>query len=296
MKQPFPALTFLLTILFSQQAYAQEDFQPLHSLSEYNYIIVGELELEFSHVVNFKPSGLKTEGTYMIQTPIMLSFNLNDLKFFKAQPLAFLGNTYDEVLVASTLYPFEILEAAGNMKVDGHYHAWENGDHYEVKASAELIHFLEIDFNHASFAEKIKAGNKDLQFRLSIRGRADESLPQQNIKGYAKGGDLLLTEGFKLPVMIGCGTFYGIDYTNAIVEKNLVESKKEQARFEQQFESDYYKYLPQIEAMPLINYLINPQGNFKVPFSGSFVSNSESGYEKASYKGTLKLLPNPKRY
>jgi hypothetical protein len=296
MKFYAPSLTCLLLIFYAQQTYAQDDFQPLHSLSEYNYIIVGELELEFSHVVDFKSSGLKVEGTYMIQTPIMLSFNLNDLKFFKARPLGFLGDTYDEVLVASTLYPLEFLEEAGTMKVDGHYHAWENGEHYEVKASAELIHFLEIEFNHASFTEKIKAGNKDLQFRLSIRGRADESLPQQNITGYAKGGDLLLTEGFKLPLMVGCGTFYGLDYLNAIIEKNLVESEKKQAQFEQQFERHYYKDLPNIEAMPLVNYLIKPQGNFQIPFSGSFLSNSESGYEKARYKGILKLFPKTKRY
>jgi hypothetical protein len=297
MKRPLQSLVNFLLILCTLQTYAQADYQPLHNLSEYNYIVLGELELEFSNVIDFRSSGPKIDGTYQIKTPIMLAFNLNNLKFFKAQPLQFLGDKYDETLVASTQYPFEYLEEADNVKVKGHYNAWENGEHYEVKATAELHHFLSIDFNHANFVDKIKADDKNLQFRLSIQGRADESQPQQNIAGYARSGDLQLTEGFTLPVMVGCGTFYGLDFVNAVMVNNLVESdKKNQDLFKLEFEREYFNNLPHIEAMPLINYLLKPQGNYEVPFSGSFLSNSDNGYEKASYTGTFRLFGKPKRY
>lgn len=293
MKRPVQSLVYVFLILCSLQTYAQADYQPLHSLSEYNYVMLGELELEFSNVVDFKSSGLKIDGTYQIKTPIMLAFNLNNLKFFKAQPLPFLGSTYDETLIASTLYPYEYLEEAGEMKVDGHYHAWENGDHYEVKASAQLYHFLEIDFNHASFNKKLKTGDKNLQFRLKISGRVDESVPQLGLTGYAKGGDMVLTEGFTLPVSIGCGTFYGMDLVNALITNNLFGTdKNKQDRFEEQYEQEYYKDLPTIDAIPLIKFLIKPQGNYEVPFIGSFTSDSENGSEKANYKGVLRLFAN----
>ena len=285
---------FLFLILFygASAIHAQTDFKPLHSLSNYNYIIMGELDMEFNNVVNFKASATKIQSLYHIKTPIMLAFNLNDLKFFKAQPLQFLGETYDEVLLASTLYPYEKLEEAGSMKVDGHYHTWENGEHYEVKASAILHHFLEVKFNHASFNEKLKTGDKNLQFRLNISGRADEAIPQQEVKGYAKCGVMVLTEGFLLPISIGCGTFYGLDLVNALVTNNLVGDEKTIAIFEQQHEQEYFKNLPTIDALSLINFLIKPQGSYEVPFVGSFASDTENGSEKANYKGTLRLFAN----
>ena len=73
------ALMCLAFLKFESKA--QSRYEPLHGVSGHDFNIKGELELEFNNSVNFK-NGQKLEGTYRIESPIVLAFNLNDLKFF----------------------------------------------------------------------------------------------------------------------------------------------------------------------------------------------------------------------
>jgi hypothetical protein len=115
-----------------------------------------------------------------------------------------------------------------------------------------------------------------------------------------KEGLKLMQEGSgshlsNLFVNVSCGAFYGTDLVNAEIAHNLVEvdaHNKEKLAFEAQFEQTYFKDLPCINAMKLINFLMKPVGNYETPIIGSFTSNSENGSEKVTYNGTLRLFGN----
>ena len=54
----------------------------------------------------------------------------------------------------------------------------------------------------------------------------------------------------------------------------------------------YFKDLPHINVMKIVNFLLKPAGNYETPIVGSFSSNSGNGSEKVTYNGTLKLFGN----
>ncbi len=279
----------------------QPGYEPLHGVSGHDFNIKGELELEFNNSVNFK-NGQKLEGTYRIKSPIVLAFNLNDLKFFKAQPTEFKGyieNQYDANAGFSDGGLLDIpqggyQEEENWMQVETQFASWENDVVSTVKAKGEIYPVLQVYFSVPDYAEKLRTGLTNLQFRLMIKGVADSQFhPQRNVTGTATYGTMQLSEGFDLPVSVGCGTFYGPDLNNAMMKNNLLEAdKKKQDEFVGKFENEYFKNLPHIDAIALVNFLTKPGGNLEIPISGSFSSDSESGSEKATYNGTLRLYGN----
>ena len=249
---------FLLVMFFPFTIQSQTDYQPLYSLSDYNYLIIGELELEFSNSVNFLELSSRHEGFYIIKTPIVVMFNLNDLKFFKADPLAYLGNEYDEVLVSTPLYPLTYLPENSLMQVDAHFKSWEYDQLTEIKAKGKLSPILQIEFNHVTFTSALSK-NQELTFRINIFGVSDSFTQQTEVSGYGKMGDFTITEGFQIPLSIGCGTFFSFDLSEALIlnQANLQDNQS-QNQFETEFNKNYFKDLPEIPAMPLIDFLINP--------------------------------------
>ena len=94
-------------------------------------------------------------------------------------------------------------------------------------------------------------------------------------------------------VNVGCGLFYGLDLVNAEMSANLIGVEKlKKEVFEGQFEQKYFKDLPHINVMNLVNFLLKPGGNYEAPIVGSFSSDSGNGSEKVTYNGTLKLFGN----
>jgi len=329
-------LTACLFPVTFQLVNAQRNYEPVHGPTGYDYHIKGELELRFTHSIDFK-NGNKQEGTYVIKSPVELSFNMNDLKYFKAQPEEFVGyveNQYD----AYSGFPGGLMdipeggyrEEESWMKVDEHLKWWEDGKMTELKAHGEIYPVVKVCFSIPDYPEKYKSGLDHLQFRVTVAGISDHFDPQRNVVveyksdiNKLKEGSLIDEETLKkleladpqmaaemkegarliressglhsseLFVNIGCGTFYGQDLVAAEMSGNLLmvdKSKKE--TFERQFEQAYFRDMPRINVMKLINFLIKPEGNYETPVAGVFSSGSESGSEKASYNGTLRLYGN----
>lgn len=327
-------LLFLLALCpFTQ---AQDNFEPLHGVTGYDYNIKGELELTFTHSIDFK-NGTKSEETYRIKSPVLLSFNLNDLKFFKAKPKEFTGyveNQYDAYSGYSGGGLVDILDGGYReeenwMQVEEHAKWWENGELTKINAHGEIYPVLKVCFSIPDYSVKYKAGLDQLQFRVTISGTSDphfhpvrnvtvddngqnsnpgelktglideEALKKLELADPAaaaemvKAAGLLQSSGNKnLSVNVNCGTFYGRDLVIAEMANNLTgvdRFNKEKKAFERQFEQAYFKNMPHISVMKLVNFLIKPVGNYVTPISGSFSSDSESGSEKATYNGTLRL-------
>lgn len=328
-----------LFIFLSQVHFApgQNSYEPLHGVTGYDYTIRGELELSFTTCVNDK-KGIKYEWTYQIKSPVLLSFNLNDLKFFKADPKEFIGyveNQYDAFSGYSGGGLIHIpqggyREEENWMKVNEHLKWWENGELTEIKAQGELYPVLAVYFSIPDYSTKYNANFDQLQFRITIAGCSDqhfypsrnivveqadsklnqklsnlidkESMDQLELADPAAAAEmkkalvLLQDSALELSANISCGTFYGQDLVDALTINQLTDADSaKKSEFERRFETTYFKDLPHINALKLINYLIKPVGNYETPLVGSFSSNSQYGSEQATYQGTLRLWGNQVR-
>lgn len=329
---------FLIFVFIASSHFteAQNNYQPLHGVTGHDYNIKGELELIFTNSTDDK-KGNKYEGTYRIKSPVLLSFNLNDLKFFKAQPKEFIGyveNQYDAHSGYSSGGLMDIpqggyQEEENWMWVDEHAKWWESGELTEVKAHGEIFPVLKGSFSIPDYPDKYNKGLDQLLFRLTIAGVSDPKYhPSRNVVVESfnnklkqdgaesnpidaetmKNLELIdpiaatemkkaagLLQGFSpdLSVNVSCGSFYGQDLVNALMANNLLEvDKAKKKAFECPFEQAYFKNLPHVNTMKLINFLIKPVGNYETPIVGSFSSDSEYGSEKATYNGTLRLYGN----
>lgn len=328
---------FLFLTTF-QLANAQNNYEPIHSPSGYDYIIKGELELKIANAIDFKNENKnKEEGIYTIKSPVFLAFNLNDLKFFKAQPKEFIDYVENQYVASSGWFATGSLMDIGNgygegtswMRVDEHVKWWENGELTEIKAHGEIDSDIKIAFSIPDYPEKYMSGLDKLQFRIAVKisGSADtqrnvtveyDSRKQQknstplmdeaSLKELEKAdpsavagikeGLKLMQEGSgshpsELFINVSCGMFYGTDLTVAEMANNLIAVdafNKEKLAFETQFEQKYFKNLPHINVMKLVDFLLKPVGNYETPIVGSFSSDSENGSEKITYNGTLKLF------
>lgn len=340
-RRTFPLALLSIFFLSVLCAEAQNNYEPLHGVGD-DYNIKGELELKFTNSIDYK-NGNKQEGIYHIKTPVLLSFNLNDLKYFKAQPKEFIGYVENPV-IASCGYPcggglMDIpqggIRAEENwMQADVHFVSMEDGISAEINSTGEIYPFIEVFFSIPDFSKDIESGLNELQFRLLVKGISDSQFhPVRNVKTKPnnstplntsdlesaqkefdktynellkvdktiaeefRNGSQLMTESTGnntlLPITITCGSFFGSDMTDGLMKRNLLEADSaKKAEFVDQFEKEYFKDLPRINAMKLINFLIKPVGNYETPITGSFSSDSESGSEKASYNGTLRLYGN----
>lgn len=330
------SILMLVTTLVAQ---AQKDYEPLHGVTGYDYIIKGELELKVSNSIDFK-NGTKGEGTYTIKSPVFLAFNLNDLNFFEAQPKEFVGYVEGEFIASAGWFDGGLMdisniygEAENRMWVDEHVKWWENGELTEIKAHGELDPDIKVAFSIPDYPEKYKAGLDNLQFRIAIKISGDADTQQNvtveyNSRIQQESGTAFtdeeeaalkelekadpsavagMKEGLKLMresyssrpsdffVKVGCGTFYGGDLGTAEMANNLIAVDgfdKEKIAFERQFEQKYFKDLPRINVMKLVDFLLKPAGIYETPIVGSFSSDSEYSSEKVSYNGTLKFFGN----
>lgn len=330
-------LSVFLFLTTFQLANAQSNYEPIHSPSGSDYIVKGELEIKITNAIDIKNENKnKEEGTYILKSPLFLAFNLNDLKFFKAQPKEFVRyveNQYDAFsgwFVAGSLMDIGSGYGNGNnwMWVDEHVKWWENGKLTEIKAHGEMDPEIKMAFSIPDYPEKYKAGLDNLQFRIAIKISGSDTqrnvtveydsrqqlsssttlMDDASLKELEKADPTMVAEikeGLKLTqessgshpsdlfVNVSCGAFYGTDLTVAEMAAGLigVERSKKEA-FEVQFEQKYFKDLPRINAMKLVNFLLKPTGNYETPIIGSFSSDSESGSEKVTYNGTLRLFGN----
>lgn len=334
---------FFFCLRIAPAIHAQNNFEPLHGVTGYDYNIRGELELTFTSSTDDK-NGNKYEGTYRIKSPVLLSFNLNDLKFFKVNPKEFIGyveNQYDAYSGFTGGGLIDIPQGGYQkeenwMLVDEHAKWWENGELTEIKMHGELYPVLKVNFSIPDYPEKYKTGLDQLQFRVTISGASDPQfhptrnvvveynskksafkeaetglIDEETLKELERADPSIATEMREsnklvqgtlrsnpsdLSVSVSCGAFYGQDLVNALIANNLTEADKvKKEAFEHKFEQKYFKDIPHINAIKLINFLIKSDGNYETPIVGHFSSDSEFGSEKATYQGTLRFWGNQVR-
>jgi hypothetical protein len=178
------SLVFLFLTIF-HFAKAQDNYEPIHGVTGHDFNIKGELELTFTHSIDLK-NGTKSEATYRIKSPVQVSFNLNDLKFFKANPGEFVGyveNQYDAYSGYSSGGLIDIpqggyQEEENWMWVDEHVKCWENGELTEINAQGEIYPVLKVAFSIPDYPERYKAGLDQLRFRVTISGISDSQFHQ----------------------------------------------------------------------------------------------------------------------
>ena len=286
---------FLITLLIGFVAKSQEKYEPLFSLSDYNYCIYGELELNYESDIHFKPqydqaAYSKVQAKYNIRTPIVITFNRNDLLFFNKQPKIFLGEEPDKTLISTPTYTDSYYEQEPWMKVEAHTTSVDAGISSVMDVTFEAAPVMQISFNFLKWFNKLKEGQKDFTFQLDITGKTTSYTSYRNIRGTAKFDDLIINEFSDVPINIGCGVFYQFDYADALMANYLEDAnKKVQQKFEQKFWVAYFKNLPEIPSTELLNFLIHPEGNFEVPFSGSFNSDTKHGSQKVTMNGKISL-------
>ncbi len=196
MKLPSFYTLVCLFVLLTNSAGAQINSETIHGVSGYDYVIKGELELTFTHSVDYK-NGNKQNATYRIKSPVQLSFNLNDLRSFIAKPLDFVGYVENPV-IASCGYPcggglIDIAQGGIRsdenwMQADVHFVSQEDGVSSEINATGEIYPFMEVFFSIPDFSKELKVGLNQLQFRLFIKGISDSQYhPVRNVKVNSSG-------------------------------------------------------------------------------------------------------------
>lgn len=283
-------------------AVGAQPYQKIHGPSEFDYSVKAEIELEYASEVVFNTYDQTFKREYRLKAPFFLAFNLNDLKFFKAEPSEFIG--YEDNFMSSN-YVFSDSEnqheiTAGMMLVSGMYMKSESpAEIQEQKLAGAIGTSPEINFSLLGLSRQLQTG-KNPMFTLFISASPCPNC-EQEVKGYGKftsqeGNTLTVTEGLTLDLTMNSkGESYGADFVNALMANNLLEAdKKVKDTFEEGFMIDYYKNLMKIEALPLIDYLMNPQGVYEVPFEG-FIKTTTDIPETTTFKGKLKVY-GEKRY
>lgn len=217
------------------------------------------------------------------------------------------------------------------MWINEHVKWWDNGELTEFRGQGEIYPVLKVFFSIPDYPERYQAGLDQLRFRILIVGTSDskyyptrnvvveyfdnkfkrsagenqidaETMKKMKLADPALAAEMKEISGLlqdappDLSVIINCGSFYGSDLTNALMSGNLIEADKTRKEaFECRFEQEYFKNLPHIDAMKLINYLIKPVGNYEIPVQGSFSADSEYGSERTTYEGTLRFRGNQVR-
>ncbi len=336
MRKSYSFITLVpLLLITTLSSYCQQTYEPLHSVTGYDYFVPGELELEYQGKTVFKELNTAQDRSYHIVSPVILHFNLNDLIYFKAQPEDFTGyveNHYD----AQNGFSGGLIDILYNgtedgenwMMVDEHIKTREGEEVREIKVKGEAYPVIQIHFSIPDYPEAYKSGLEKLLFRIAFSAPSDLSMEYQrnisveynsNSENASDSAEILIDEEtirkleavdpalaeemrqsarilndaatFLIPGLsleVGCGTFFGLDLAEELVENNLVEASEEvKDQFSIKFEKNYFSNMPVIPALPLINFLISAKGVYEIPFSGSFASDSGSGTETAYYKGRL---------
>lgn len=283
---------FVLLALFVCQSYSQQSYQKLHGITESNYAIKAELDLNYtySNAVN-DGSDSKQVGTISFKSPSFLNFNRNDLLYFKSEPGEFI---YDPLQIETTCFFSDskgiVNEAAGFTYIVEHINMTAPEGSSEISLKGYQMSSVEVGFILFDFAEKAKTGRKDFTFRLTFNHENCPTCEQKEVAGFIRYIEMMITEDLRLDGRTVNGPAFNGLLVQALTDNDMTgkakDDKKKQA-FIDTFTDNYFKDMPQIDANRLIDFLINPKGVCEFPVAG-FV-NSPDGTEKMTYKGTLKL-------
>jgi hypothetical protein len=288
----YPAIMVFLLIILTETTYAQKDYEAVNGVNDYIYYIKGELILDYSSSVYYSEFDTRTSCKYHVVAPLFLSYNRNDLKYFRAEPEkmyeyadAFLGTTN---YFSDNRGENEIF--AGMMKADEWIQSTQGDITSEVNAKGNIDQSVNIQFKMYNAEDVLKSGGRNFVYRIYINAVSCPTCEQKNVSGSTRTGEYSFTEGVSLDVNFVWGVTFGTDLAKHILENNMESiGGIEKDKFEAKFEREYFKTLPETDAVKLNDFLINPKGTYEIPISGYF--NSPDGTtEKTTFKGNLRLF------
>lgn len=291
MKTKFSQI-FIFLVLISFEIFSQQSYQKLHGITESNYAIRAELDLNYTYSITVNDGAITRQvGSIAFKSPSFLNFNRNDLLYFKAEPGEFI---YDKLQIETNGFFSDskglVNETAGFTSIDEHVDVTDSEGNSEISLKGYQLSSVEVGFILSDFAEKVKSGRKDFTFRLTFKHEVCPTCEQKDVTGFIRMLDMMLTDEFRLDGRIVNGQVFNAMLVQALIDNDFIgkagDDKKKQA-FIDKFTDNYFRDMPQVDANRLIDFLINPTGVWEFPIAG-FV-NSPDGTEKMTYKGTLKL-------
>jgi len=286
----------LITISFVAAFGYSQKYEKIHTPTEHFYSVKAELELEYTSDVIFDVFETRIVSEYKMVSPFFLDFNLNDLHFFKAEPTEFLG--YEGDFMSANSYFIDskgIREISAGMTTFTKYFnkSTSPAESAESNLTGQIRQSPEISFSLVGLSKYLKS-NQRPELTLLISSEACENF-EQNVSGEikssdAQGGSFTITENLTIGMVIN---YQGQSYPDKLIEAEKRSNTKEMSHKEyciwlDNFQSDFYKTLPKIDAFTLVEYLISPKGVYEVPFSG-FIKSSEFK-ESFTFKGKIKVF------
>lgn len=284
----------LITVLFAAAGFSQK-YERIHSPTEHFYSVKAEMELEYTSDMFFDVFENRIVFDYKMVSPFFLDFNLNDLLFFKAEPSEFLG--YEGGFMSANSYFIDskgIREISAGMTTFTKYFnkSTSPAESAESNLTGQIRQSPEISFSLVGLSKYLKSKQRP-ELTLFISSEACENF-EQNVSGVikssdAQGGSFTITENLTIPMVIA---YQGQSYPDKLIEAQDLSNTKDMSHKDyciwlDNFQSDFYKTLPKIDALSLVEYLINPKGVYEIPFSGFLKSTKYK--ESFTFKGKIKV-------
>ncbi len=284
----------VFTLLVSLLGFSQK-YERIHGPTDQSYAVKAELELEYTSEVHDKTFETRVVSDFRMVSPFFLDFNLNDLLFFKAEPSEFIGYEGNFMSANSHFIDSKGINeiSAGMTKFTKYFNkSTSPGETSESNLTGQIRQSPVIDFSLVGLSKYLKSRQKP-ELTLFISAEANENY-EQNVSGSIKysnteGGAISITDNLKIGMTIAYnGLSYGYKLTEAKSANNTQNmSDKEYCLWLDDFDAAFYKTLPKIDALSLVEYLINPKGVYEVPFTGFLKSNE---YEETfTFKGKLRV-------
>lgn len=282
------------TLLVSLSGISQK-YERIHGTTDQSYAVKAELELEYTSEVHDKTFETRVVSDFRMVSPFFLDFNLNDLLFFKAEPSEFIGYEGNFMSANSHFIDSKGINeiSAGMTKFTKYFNkSTSPGETSESNLTGQIRQSPVIDFSLVGLSKYLKSRQKP-ELTLFISAEANENY-EQNVSGLikysnAEGGAISITDNLKIGMVMA---YQGLAYPYKLTEAKSVNntqnmSDREYCIWLDNFDAVFYKTLPKIDALSLVEYLINPKGVYEVPFTGFLKSNE---YEETfTFKGKLRV-------
>jgi len=226
MNNLFRSYTFFLFLLANCATVtlcAQKDYETVNGANEYVYYIKGELILDYNSSVYFSEFDTRTSCKYHIVAPLFLSFNRNDLKYFRTEPEKMYE--YANEFLGTTNYFYnnrgEDEKFAGMMKAEEWMQSKQADNSTEITANGNIDQAVDIKFKMYNAEDMIKAGGHNFLYRLYISATSCPTCEQNNVTGSTRSGEFSFTEGTRLDINLVWGVTFGTDLVNYTLKKNM---------------------------------------------------------------------------
>lgn len=263
----------VFAVFLSVWANAQQKYEEETLLTEWERSMKGEIiaDIQFD-----TPNGI---AKYHVKAPLFLDYNLNDLRFFAANPQKYITKAYQLNLVMKGYFVDleNTVHDAGMMYAEEFVKGEDGGVTTEKRAKGYCNNGMAVRFEVLDFEKSVKENRKDLKYTIFITCEGTRT-EQKNVTGYVRFGDTTITDGVELEVDLPEG---------AVDIEGLTEEIARDREKMEAFNNKKLISLPSVDLNRLNGFLINPQGEFVFDFSGTLIEKCIGS--KSYYSGAIRL-------